>query len=123
GLAILVAMIGVIVVGPFVAPQSTTTIGLGTPNSRPSAAHWFGTDNLGRDVFSRFLHGGVQIMLIPVVTVILSLLIGGGLGVFAAYRGGLIDSVVTRLFDLILALPPLLLVLVLVAGLGTSRIV
>jgi peptide/nickel transport system permease protein len=60
---------------------------------------------------------------VPLASVVLSLALGGGLGLLGAYRGGWVDSLIARIFDLLLALPPLLLVLVLIAGLGTSTLV
>jgi peptide/nickel transport system permease protein len=94
-----------------------------TPGSGSSAAHWFGTDALGRDVLSRFLHGGTTVLLIPLVAVSLSLLIGGSLGLFAAYWGGWVDVMIAKLFDIVLTLPPLLIVLVIIGGLGASNTV
>jgi peptide/nickel transport system permease protein len=89
----------------------------------PSWAHPFGTDNLGRDIFSRFLEGGDTVLLVPLAAVVLAFIIGGGLGMLAAYTRGPVDATVTRTFDLLLTLPPLLLVLVIIAGLGSSSTV
>ena len=90
-------MIGLIVLGRFFGPG--TNYNAGAPGSPSSAAHWFGTDALGRDVLSRFLHGGVTVLLIPLVAVTLSLIIGGSLGLFAAYWGGWPDVVISKVFD------------------------
>ena len=114
-------MIGLIILGQVFGPA--TDYGAGSPGSPSSAAHWFGTDALGRDVLSRFLHGGTTVLLIPLVAVTLSLIIGGSLGLFGAYWGGWPDLVIAKTFDVILTLPPLLVVLVIIGGLGTSNTV
>jgi peptide/nickel transport system permease protein len=120
GLALCAVMIAVIVAGPSLSPYDPTALATGPALQGPSHAHLLGTDELGRDVLSRFLSGGRTVLLIPLAAVALSFVIGGGLGLFAAYRRGLADSLITRCFDLLLALPPLLIVLVLIAGFGTS---
>lgn len=114
-------MIGLIVVGQFLGPA--TDYNVAAPGSGSSLAHWFGTDALGRDVLSRFLHGGTTVLLIPLVAVTLSLIIGGSLGLFGAYWGGWPDIVISKAFDVILTLPPLLIVLVIIGGLGASNTV
>jgi peptide/nickel transport system permease protein len=123
GLAVGVFMLLVIAFGRFFAPYSPTELGVGIATQGPSADHWFGTDHLGRDVFSRFLSGGDTIVLVPLAAVLLAFAVGGGLGMLGGYLRGRWDAVITRSFDLLLTLPPLLLVLVLIAGLGTSSIV
>jgi peptide/nickel transport system permease protein len=123
GLAVGVAMLLLIAFGRFFAPYSPTEIGTGIATQGPSADHWFGTDHLGRDVLSRFLSGGDTIVLVPLAAVLLAFAVGGGLGMLGGYLRGRWDAVITRSFDLLLTLPPLLLVLVLIAGLGTSSVV
>jgi peptide/nickel transport system permease protein len=123
GLAVGVLMLLVIAFGRFFAPYSPIEIGTGIATQGPSADHYFGTDHLGRDVFSRFLSGGDTIVLVPLAAVLLAFAVGGGLGMLGGYLRGRWDAVITRSFDLLLTLPPLLLVLVLIAGLGTSSIV
>ena len=118
GIGLGVFMIGLIVIGAFFGP--TTDYNAAAPGSGSSAAHWFGTDALGRDVLSRFLHGGTTVLLIPLVAVTFSLIIGGSLGLFGAYWGGWPDVVISKVFDVILTLPPLLVVLVIIGGLGAS---
>jgi peptide/nickel transport system permease protein len=118
GIGLGVFMIGLIVIGALFGP--TTDYNAAAPGSGSSAAHWFGTDALGRDVLSRFLHGGTTVLLIPLVAVTLSLIIGGSLGLFGAYWGGWPDVVISKVFDVILTLPPLLIVLVIIGGLGAS---
>jgi peptide/nickel transport system permease protein len=121
GIGLGVFMIGLIVLGQLLGPS--TDYNAAAPGSGSSAAHWFGTDALGRDVLSRFLHGGGTVLLIPLVAVTLSLVIGGSLGLFGAYWGGRPDVVISKVFDVILTLPPLLIVLVIIGGLGSSNTV
>ena len=118
GIGLGVFMIGLIVLGQLLGPA--TDYNVAAPGSGSSAAHWFGTDALGRDVLSRFLAGGSTVLLIPLVAVTLSLIIGGSLGLFGAYWGGRPDVVISKVFDVILTLPPLLIVLVIIGGLGSS---
>jgi peptide/nickel transport system permease protein len=118
GIGLGIFMIGLIVIGEIFGPD--TDYNVAAPGSGSSAAHWFGTDALGRDVLSRFLHGGVTVLLIPLIAVTLSLIIGGSLGLFGAYWGGRPDVVISKVFDVILTLPPLLIVLVIIGGLGSS---
>jgi peptide/nickel transport system permease protein len=115
------AMILIIVLGVLFGPE--TDYGAGAPGQGSSAEHWFGTDALGRDVLSRFLEGGVTVLLIPLVAVTLALIIGGSLGLFGAYWGGWPDIVISKVFDVVLTLPPLLIVLVIIGGLGASTTV
>jgi peptide/nickel transport system permease protein len=123
GLVLGVIMLGTIAFGRFFAPHSTTELGVGPQTTGPSASHLLGTDNLGRDVLSRFLTGGDAILLVPLAAVTLAFVVGGGMGMLGAYARGWIDALITRTFDLLLTLPPLLLVLVIIAGLGTSTLV
>jgi peptide/nickel transport system permease protein len=118
GLALLGVVLVVIVFGPSLAPYSPYNTLAGPALDGPSAQHWFGTDALGRDVWSRVLCGGRQIVWLPLLGIILAFLVGGVFGVLAGFRGGWFDSVFTRGTDVLLALPPLLLVLVIVGGMG-----
>jgi peptide/nickel transport system permease protein len=118
GCAMLAASVLLIVVGPLVARP--TMLGSAAAALGPSSAHPLGTDALGRDVLSRVLTGGRTVLLIPLAAVSLAGLIGGSIGLASAYVGGWVDNVVTRAFDLMYAVPPLLIVLVVLAALGPS---
>lgn len=120
GVALAVFLTAIILAGPALAPYSPTQIGTGIPLSAPSRAHILGTDELGRDVWSRFLSGGRAVLFVPLAAVTISLIIGGIVGVLAAYKGGVVDRIISRVFDIFMVLPALLIVLVLIAGLGTS---
>ncbi|SCJ91097.1 Glutathione transport system permease protein gsiD [uncultured Eubacterium sp.] len=86
----------------------------------PSAEHWFGTDNLGRDVFARVVHGSRYSLWIGVSTSVLSLIIGGLLGAAAGYYGKTVDNIIMRVTDVVMTVPPILLSLAVVAALGAN---
>lgn len=86
----------------------------------PSAEHWFGTDELGRDVFARVVHGSRYSLWIGVSTSILSLIIGGFLGAVAGFYGKAVDNIIMRITDVVMTVPPILLSLAVVAALGAN---
>ena len=86
----------------------------------PSAAHWLGTDNLGRDVLSRMLHGASISLTVGLIAVLVSLLIGMMVGAVAGYFGGLTDQILMRSVDALLCFPTFFLILTAVALLGPS---
>jgi peptide/nickel transport system permease protein len=123
GTALLAVFLLVIVLGPALAPYSPTEVGAGTPVSAPSAEHLLGTDHLGRDVLSRLLHGARSVIAIPLAATLLAFAVGGLAGLVTGYLGGRFDLVASRVLDVLLALPPLLVVLVVIAALGSSTLV
>lgn len=84
----------------------------------PSGAHWFGTDTYGRDVFARIVHGARVSLTLGVVTTLVSVVIGGILGAVAGFYGGKVDSIIMRVADTIMCIPPVLLSLAIVSSLG-----
>lgn len=88
----------------------------------PSAAHWFGTDHLGRDVFTRVVYGSSSSVLSALVAVAIGLLVGGLIGLIAGFIGGWVDSTLSRLVDVLLAIPGFLLAVVIVTALGFQTI-
>lgn len=86
----------------------------------PSQEHYLGTDNFGRDVYSRILHGGRVSLTIGFIAVGIALLVGGLMGLLAGFYGGFLDSVISGIVDVLLALPAFLLALAIVAALGPS---
>ena len=105
---------------PFLGLEPYQTIDLGKRLLPPSSAHWFGTDELGRDVLSRLLHGGRISFLVSLIVVTISFLTGVILGSVAAWSGRVIDESIMRLADVLLAFPGLLLAIALMAVLGPS---
>jgi peptide/nickel transport system permease protein len=113
----------VIIFGRFFTPYPPDDIGIGPATATPSWDHLLGTDALGRDVMSRLLVGGGAIILIPLVAVTIAWGLGLTAGMLGVYKGGVVDTLITRFLDLLLTLPPLLIVLTLIAGAGTSNYV
>lgn len=96
---------------------ASLTLAEGEGLQGPSSRHWFGTDRLGRDLFSRALHSLRTTVIVTLIVVLLgNILLGLGLGLLAGYRGGRIDAVIMRLAETVMALPDLLILLVLVAA-------
>ncbi|CCH31933.1 ABC transporter permease [Actinosynnema sp. NPDC047251] len=117
GLTVLMAFIpGVI------APYDPNAIDLGATFRSPSADHLLGTDNNGRDVFSRIVHGAGISLAIGVSVVLFSTVVGGGLGLVAGFRGGWVDEVIMRITDVFLSVPYILLPMVVVVALQPSLV-
>jgi peptide/nickel transport system permease protein len=104
-------------IGPFVAPYSPTAI-QNAPFLRPSSQDWLGTDVIGRDVFSRLLHGGWVLLIMAVLATAIGLIIGAAAGIAAAYRRGMTDGIIMRTVDIVLAIPSLVFALLLVSVIG-----
>ena len=117
GLAIAGCVVLVAVIGPAIAPYSSTEV-VTKPFARASGAALLGGDTLGRDVLSRTLDGGWELLLMAAVATALGVAAGAACGVVAAYAGGWVDSVIMRAVDVILAFPQLVFALLLVSVLG-----
>jgi len=102
------------------APFDPNAISLSDTLQPPSADHWFGTDQLGRDLLSRVIHGASVSLFVAFCAVVLAGVFGALLGITAGYLGGVFDSVAMRLTDIQLALPAVILALVLVGAIGFS---
>ncbi|AMM88245.1 peptide ABC transporter permease [Bacillus pumilus] len=105
---------------PLIAPYGINEQSLGERFSAPSAAHWFGTDDFGRDIFSRVVHGARISLCVGFFSVLGSVILGTLLGLMAGYGGRLLDAVISRLFDILLAFPSILLAIAIVSILGPS---
>lgn len=105
---------------PVLAPYSYDEISLPSRLQLPSKQHWFGTDELGRDILSRLLYGGRVSFFVSFVVVILSMVSGVTIGLIAGFYGGWLDEVLMRLADVFLAFPGILLAIALMAVLGPS---
>lgn len=106
--------------GEWVAPRGATTVNLEVGLITPTGDYPFGTDDLGRDVFSRTIIGARNALTGPLLIALGAFLIGNILGLAAGYRGGLLDATVMRWVDLMYAFPGLLVVIVLIGVLGSS---
>ena len=117
GIVLVLLLLGTALIGPLFAPHDPTAF-VGAPNTKPSSSALLGTDNLGRDVLSRFLWGGRSILGLSVAATAIGLLLGVAIGLTAAYARSLLDDVLMRAMDVILAFPSIVLALVAVATVG-----
>jgi peptide/nickel transport system permease protein len=117
----LVLIVVVALFAPLLAPYSATDGDLTKINMGPSSAHWLGTDQLGRDILSRLMYGSLSSVEGVVIAVLVFLLVGLPLGLVAGYRGGWIDSVISRITDVLLSLPGMILLLVVLSVFGRNQ--
>jgi peptide/nickel transport system permease protein len=108
------------VLAPVLAPHDPLRIFPGQVLKPPSAAHWLGTDELGRSTLSRLIHGARASLQVAFMAVIIATIAGSGLGIMAAYHGGLVDMLLMRTMDLVLCLPMMILTITVVAFMGSS---
>lgn len=116
-----VALVSVASLGAGVITDYGPTELAGVPLQAPSSVHWFGTDDFGRDVFSRVLYGGRVSLRVGFLSVLIGASIGGLIGLVSAYRGGWFDLIMQRFIDALMAFPTLVLALAIVAALGSSQ--
>jgi peptide/nickel transport system permease protein len=112
--------LAVALAAPLIVPQDPAFQDAGAMLQPPSLTHWFGTDRLGRDVFSRTLLGGREAMLIATIATVIAMVWGSTLGILVALIGGRTDAVVMRFVDALMSIPWILLVMLFVAALGSS---
>ena len=120
GLAIVLGFIVLALFAPWIAPHDPIATNWGAIRHAPSAAHWFGTDDIGRDVLSRVIWGTQASLLAGVVSVSISLALGVPIGLVAGFVGGAVDGLISRITDAFLACPFLILAIALAAFLGPS---
>ena len=120
GLAIVLGFIALALFAPWIAPYDPIATSWSAIRQAPSAAHWFGTDDIGRDVLSRVVWGTRASLLAGVVSVSISLLLGIPIGLAAGFLGGAVDSLISRITDAFLACPFLILAIAMAAFLGPS---
>jgi peptide/nickel transport system permease protein len=118
GLVIIALLCLMAIFAPLIAPYSPYDQDLYAVLSPPSATHWLGTDNLGRDLLSRVIYGAQVSLLVGVVSTVLSSAIGVAAGLVAGFKGGAVDAVIMRVTDAFLCFPPLIFILVMAAALG-----
>ncbi|MDD3278511.1 MAG: ABC transporter permease [Lachnospiraceae bacterium] len=120
GLIICIAWIVLVIFAGVISPCDPLAQDLTVKLQAPSGAHIFGTDNFGRDIFSRVLYGGRLSILAGVLAVVFACLIGSIYGAIAGYVGGLVDDIMMRLSELIMAFPTIILAIVITSALGSS---
>ncbi len=121
GLIITAFMLAIILIGAFWTPYDPNAMNGAEKMVSPSLRHLFGTDNFGRDIFSRVVQGAGATFLIAASTVAIGLFVGGIIGGLTGYYGGWLDEVLMRVNDSILAFPSILLCLVLIAIMGSGK--
>jgi peptide/nickel transport system permease protein len=120
GLVVIVTFILLAAFASLVVPYDPIATSWTLVRKPPSTLHWFGTDDLGRDVLSRVIHGARASLLAGAISVSIAISIGVPLGLLAGYRGGFIDALISRITDAMLACPFLILAIALAAFLGPS---
>ena len=120
GLAIVLFFIVIAVFAPLIAPYDPVQTSWTAVRKAPSAAYWFGTDELGRDVLSRVIWGARASLMAGLVSVCISMAMGVPIGLLAGYMGGWVDGLISRFTDAMLAVPFLILAIALAAFLGPS---
>lgn len=120
GAAIIILVLIMIIFAPWIAPYNPDKISLTSRLLPPSAAHWFGTDEVGRDLFSRVIYGSRASCGAAFMIVLISMSIGVVIGCFSGVLGGRVDTGIMRLMDVVMALPALVLAMALAAALGPS---
>jgi peptide/nickel transport system permease protein len=120
GLFIITLMIYIVILAPFLATHSPIDVDWSALSQGPSKNHFFGTDEFGRDLFTRILFGSRVIMGVGVLAVIINSIIGTTLGLIAGYYGGTIDNIIMRVVEIWNSIPFILLAIVLMAAFGTG---
>jgi peptide/nickel transport system permease protein len=122
GALILLFWIVCAIFGSDIAPHNPLAQQLLAVNQPPSAAHWFGTDQLGRDVLSRVIVGAQTMLIIAPLATVVGTVLGTALGLVLGYLGGVVDQVVSRIVEAVLALPAILVIFLFMVALGVSTL-
>ena len=125
GFFFFVLLLVAVIVGPYLAPYELDQVSLSERMQMPSAKHWLGTDELGRDTWVRIMHGGRVSLAVGLTVGISTVILGGLIGILAGYVGGVLDNLLMRLVDTIYTIPRIVLLLVLskLAGPGLLNII
>jgi peptide/nickel transport system permease protein len=119
-LVLVLVFVIVAVLAPWVAPYDPLKQSILQINKHPSWEHWLGTDQFGRDVLSRLIHGSRNSLIFGLLSPVLAAFFGTVLGVLAGYFGGAVDRIISRIVDMLMAFPELLLAILIAAALGGS---
>lgn len=122
GFVIVIAFILMAIIGPWVAPYPPSKQIAADRLQTPSASHLLGTDQFGRDIFSRIIVGSRDVFSVAGAGTLIAIALGLTIGLFSGYFGGWFDEVVMRLLDVLISIPPLMLAMVALGTLGPSRI-
>jgi peptide/nickel transport system permease protein len=118
GLVLILFLIITAIFAPWIAPYPPNEINMAQTLAKPSAEHWLGTDNLGRDVLSRIIYGARTSIIIAVGATAVSVILGEVLGLIAAHFGGIVFQIIMRFIDALMAIPMLLVALIMASLLG-----
>ena len=121
GMALMALVLLLVIVGLFYTPYDPNKMDQSVKNMPPSLRHWFGTDNFGRDILSRVMEGSRTTFLIAIGTTVIGCVIGSFIGAVTGYFGGLLDTVIMRINDVLLSFPYILLGLVVISILGIGK--
>lgn len=120
GIAILLLIVLLSILVPFLSPYDPNKVDLVNKFQPPSASHWFGTDEVGRDIFTRIFYGAILSLGLGILIIFVAALIGIIIGSISGYIGGIVDTIIMRLVDMVLAFPSLILAMALAAVLGPN---
>ena len=125
GFFFFITLLALVIVGPHLVPYELDQVSLSERMQMPSARHWLGTDELGRDTWARIMHGGRVSLTVGLVVGLSTVVLGGLIGIVAGYFGGMLDNALMRLVDTIYTVPRIVLLLVLskLAGPGLLNII
>lgn len=119
---LVVLLIAIILLAPVISPYSPLEAVMKDANQAPSAAHLFGTDKLGRDVLSRILYGGAYSLSSVLALVVIIFCVGTTLGIISGYFGGIVDTVIMRIADMMISFPGVILAIAIAGIMGGSLI-
>ncbi|WP_390288469.1 ABC transporter permease [Ureibacillus sp. GCM10028918] len=119
-LLIILVVVAVAIIAPIIAPYDPISQDRAAFLAAPNAQHVMGTDDLGRDVFSRLVYGSQISLLVGIVTVVISIILGTLIGMVSGYFGGIVDMIIQRIMDAIMSIPALILALFIAALLGPA---
>lgn len=124
GLVLMTTIITLALCADLIADYNQAVVGMNIMErlQPPSAKHWFGTDGYGRDVFARVIHGSRLSLSLSIVSMMAAVAVGSLIGAISGYYGGRVDDVLMRLMDMLLAIPPMLMSISIVAALGRSMV-
>ncbi len=120
GMGIVIFFVLLAIFGPLITPQGINEQNLSQRLMPPSSSHWMGTDDFGRDILSRVVYGARISLWVGFLAVIGSVVVGSILGILAGYYGRWVDTIISRIFDIMLAFPSILLAIAVVSVLGPS---
>lgn len=119
---LVILLLAIVILAPVIAPYNPLEAVMKDANQAPSAAHLFGTDKLGRDVLSRILYGGAYSLSSVLALVVIIFCVGTTLGIIAGYFGGIIDTVIMRIADMMISFPGVILAIAIAGIMGGSLV-